>query len=187
MKMSYVLVAVILLVAGMYFVSQRSGAMEITQTGDDLSIVIGDHRLQAAKTSGAYSDSFLVIGGMKEHRDLHFTTLLSVIPLETAEHLAERYGNFRRCSSPGAAEGMRSVDSMVLYAATPGVERTLKKINKLALAGKDPVITMDFACLEIVNHTIEKGGHALDVTSSVNVGPSYVVTGVQLLRQGMEF
>lgn len=187
MKLSYVLVAIILLVAGVYFVSQRSGAMEITQTGDDLSIVIGDHRLQATKTSGGYSDSFLVIGGMKEHRDLHFSTLLSVIPLETAEHLAERYGNFRRCGSPGAAEGMRSVDSMVLYAATPGVERTLKKINKLALAGKDPVIAMDFACLEITNHSIEKKGHSIDVTSMGDMDPPYLVTDVQLVRQGMEF
>lgn len=186
MKLSYVLVAIILLVAGVYFVSQRSGAMEITQTGDDLSIAIGHHRLQATKTSGGYSDSFLVIGGM-QHGDLHFTTLLSVIPLETAEYLAETYGNFRRCGSPGAAEGMRSVEPMVLYAAHPGVERTLKKINKLALAGKDPVIAMDFACLEITNHSIEKKGHSIDVTSMVNMDPPYLVTDVQLVRQGMEF
>jgi hypothetical protein len=76
---------------------------------------------------------------------------------------------------------------MVLYGATPAVERTLKKINKLSLAGKDPVFTMDFAYLEITDHTIEKSGHTIDVTSQVDIGPSYLVTRAQLLRQGMEF
>ena len=38
MKVSYVLIAVVLVIVGIYFVSQRSGAMEITQRGNDPSV-----------------------------------------------------------------------------------------------------------------------------------------------------
>jgi len=75
---------------------------------------------------------------------------------------------------------------MVLFAATPAVERTLKKINKLALSGKDPVISMKFTCLEITEHTIEKEGFTFDF-NSMNFAESYLVTEVELLRQGLEF
>jgi len=186
MKTSYVIIAVVLVIVGIYFVSQRSGAMEITQAGDGLSISIGYYRLKAMKASDEYSDSLLVIGGMEPDRRLFFTTLLAVIPLDQAETLAEQYGDFRRCSSPGAAAGKRSVESMVLFAATPAVERTLKKINKLALSGKDPVISMKFTCLEITEHTIEKEGFTFDF-NSMNFAESYLVTEVELLRQGLEF
>ena len=176
------LIAIILLVATAYFVTQRSGATEITQTGNNVSIAIGQHRLQATKVGSEYSDSFLIVGGMEEG-DLHFNALLSVIPLETAQLLTERYGNFRQCSSPGAAAGMNSVLSMALYAANPSVERKLKKINKLSLAGKDPIIKMSFIGLEITDHMIEQGNHTVKVQSDIAF---YLVTEVKLVQQGME-
>ena len=89
MKLSYVLIAVVLVIAGIYFVAQRSGAMEITQKGDELSISIGYYRLQAVKASDEYSDSMLVVGGMEPNRHLFFTTLIAVIPLDQAEALAD--------------------------------------------------------------------------------------------------
>ena len=76
---------------------------------------------------------------------------------------------------------------MVLYAATPAVERTLKKINRLALSGKDPVISMKFTCLEITDYKIEKEGYTFDFGSMEAIADSYLVTEVELLRQGMEF
>jgi hypothetical protein len=187
MKVSFVLVAIVLVIVGIYFVSQRSGAVEITQTGNGLSIAIGEHRLEAVEASGEYCDSMLVVGGVDTWGKVHFSTLLSVIPLDTAEALANQYGDFRRCGSPGAAAGMRSVEPMILYAATPAVERTLKKINKMALDGKDPVIEMRFTCLEIVNHTIDAKGHEIDVTSHTEnfLDTAYLVKDVKILRKGL--
>lgn len=185
MKTSHILVVVVLVIAAAYFVSQRGGATEIARTGNDLSIVIHGHKLRAKIAGREFCDSLLVIGGIKEG-DLHFTTLLSAIPLDTARLLAERYGNFRKCGSPGAAAGMRSVESMVLYAASGSVERRLKSINKLALAGKDPVIKMTFTPLEITDHKIERGGYEIQVPS-MDIGPSYLVTEVKLVQEGMSF
>jgi hypothetical protein len=185
MKLSHVLIAVVLIAAAVYFVSQRSGATEITQTGSNLSIAIGPHRLQAVLDGSEYADSYLVVGGM-QGGEAHFNALLSVIPLDTARDLAARYGNFRRCGSPGAPAGMRSAMPMALYAANGSVERNLKRINKLALAGKDPIIKMDFAGLEITSHAIEHGDQTMEVPLG-EIAPFYLVRQVQLVRQGMEF
>jgi len=185
MKLSHILVVAVLAIAAVYFVAQRGGATEIGQSGNDLSIAIGNHKLEATKAGPEFTDSFLVIGGM-EGSDFYFSAYLSVIPLETAERLAERYGNFRRCGSPGARAGMQSVESMVLYAANAGVERKLKKFNKLGLSGKDPVIEMTFYLLEMKGHTIEQGGHEMQVPSH-DIGPSFLVTNARLIQQGLTF
>lgn len=183
MKLSHVLVAVILALAAIYFVSQRGGATEITQTGNSLSIAIGQYRLQANLGGQEYQDSFLVIGGIRQG-NLYFSTLLAMIPLDTAEQLAERYGDFRQCSSPGASTAKNSVVSMALYAADGTVERTLGKINKLALDGKDPVIAMTFAPLEITDRKIEQGGEEMQMICDDDTD-CYLVTDVQLLREGL--
>lgn len=183
MKLSHIVVAVVLAVAAVYFIAQKSGASGITQTGDDLSIAIGNHRLQATIASPEFTDSFLVIGGM-QGADLYFSTLLSVIPLDTAQALAERYGNFRLCASPGAAAGKNSIEPMVLYAASGGVKRKLKSINKRALAGKDPVIEMTFSLLDITDHKIEQGGYEIQVQSH-DIGPSFLVKEVRVIREGL--
>lgn len=184
MKLPHLIIAAILAVAAVYFVSQRSGATGITQTGDDVSIAIGSHRLQATLASGEFTDSFLVIGGMRGGGELYFSALLSVIPLDTAQALAARYGDFRRCASPGATAGKNSVESMVLYAADGGVKRKLKSINKLALAGKDPIIKMTFSLLEITDHKIKQGGHEIPVQSH-DIGPSLLVKEVQLIEEDL--
>ena len=183
MKLTHILVVVILALAAIYFVSQRGGATEITRTGDSLSIAIGQYRLAATLEGDEFHDSFLVIGGIRQG-NLYFSTLLAMIPLETAEQLAERYGDFRRCSSPGASTAKNSVISMALYAANGTVERTLQKINKRALAGKDPVITMTFAPLEITDRKIEQGGQEMQMTCRDDTD-CYLVTDVQLLREGL--
>ncbi|TKJ35702.1 MAG: hypothetical protein CEE38_13915 [Planctomycetes bacterium B3_Pla] len=183
MKLSHIIIAVVLIAAAVYFVSQRSGAAGITQAGNDVSIAIGDHRLQAIIAGPEFTESFLVIGGMRSG-NFHFNALLSVIPLDTAQALAGRYGDFRRCGSPGAAAGMESVESMILYATSGGVGRRLKKANKQALAGKDPVIEMTFCLLEMTNHKIVKSGHELQIPLQ-DIGPCFLVKEVRLIREGL--
>jgi|GEM_PF-1615770 len=183
MKLSHIIIAVVLIAGAVCFVSQKSGAAGITQAANDISIAIGDHRLQATIAGPEFAESFLVIGGM-QGGDFHFHTLLSVIPLDTVQALAGTYGDFRRCGSPGAAVGMESVEPMVLYATSGGVGREFKKINKLALSGKDPVIEMTFCLLEMANHKIVKGGHESQVPLQ-DIGPCFLVKEVGLIRKGL--
>lgn len=127
------------------------------------------------------SDSFLVVGGSCGG-NVYFTSLLSVIPLDTAERLYQRYGDFRKCGSPGAAEGMRSVIPVLLYANNYDVERKLKKVDKLAAANKDLVIKMTFMQLNITDHKIEHNDQPVQVTS-FGVTNAFLVKDIQIVQK----
>jgi hypothetical protein len=118
-------------------------------------------------------------------RGMFFTAGLAVITLDTAESLADRYGNFRRCGSPGAKEAMRNVDHMALFAADAGVKRRLKQISRLTLKHEDPVFKMTFVELDITDHTVEQMGHEMEVVSH-GVGPFYLVKEIQLVQKGLD-
>jgi hypothetical protein len=131
------------------------------------------------------TDSFLVIGGFSGG-DMYFTTLLSVIPMETAERLHRQYGNFRKCGSPGAAEGMRSVIPVKLYADNRTVEQTLKTANKLANDHKDPVIKMTFVQLNVTDHKFKHGDQMVPVTSQDNAD-AFLVKDIQIVEKEHTF
>jgi hypothetical protein len=181
MKIWKLVVPLVIIVAAIYAVPRIGKSTVIEHDGNQLSITIGKHRLTAVAISNEITDSFLVIGG-SPGGEMYFTTLLSVIPLNTAERLYRMYGNFRQCSSPGAAEGMRSVISVLLYADDYNVERKLKTVNRLANAGKDPVIKMTFVQLNITDHKIEHGDQMIQVTSQDDID-AFLVKDIQIIQE----
>ena len=185
MKIWKIVVPLVIIVAAIYAVPRIGKSTVIEQDGNQLSITIGKHRLTAAVISNQITDSFLVIGG-SPGGDMYFTTLLSVIPLDTAERLYRIYGDFRKCGSPGAAEGMRSVIPVLLYADNRNVERKLKTVNKLANAVKDPVIKMTFAQLNINDHKIEHNGQMVQVTSQ-DTTDAFLVKNIQIIQDEHNF
>ncbi len=185
MKIWKIVVPLVIIVAAVYAVPRIGKSTVIEQDGNQLSITIGRHRLTAAVIGSEITDSFLVIGG-SAGGDMYFTTLLSVIPLDTAERLYRIYGDFRKCGSPGAAEGMRSVIPVLLYADNRNVERKLKTVNGLANAGKDPVIKMTFAQLDINDHKIEYNGQMTQVTSQ-DTTDAFLVKDIQIIQKEHEF
>ena len=185
MKIWKLAIPIVIIVAAIYAVPRLGKSTTIEHNGNQVSVKIGQHRLTASTMSNEITDSFLVIGGFSGG-DMYFTTLLSVIPLNTAERLYRRYGNFRKCGSPGAAEGMRSVISVLLYADDYHVERKLKKVNKLANAGKDPVIKMTFVQLNISNHQIGHGDQMIQVTSRDNTD-AFLVKDIQIIQEEHKF
>lgn len=184
MRMWKIIVLLILVIAAMYAIPRIGKSAEIEQRGRELSITVGKHRLTASVIGSEIRDSFLIIGGGPCRGDLYFTALVSVIPLDTAERLAQRYGNFRKCNSPGASEGKRSVESMLLYAANRGVERRLRGINRLAMAGKNPIIQMTYVELNINSHTVR--GEEIPIAYNSNM-QSFLVKDVQLIEEDRNF
>ncbi len=181
MKIWKIVVPLVIIVVAIYAVPRIGKSTVIEQDGNQLSITIGKHRLTAAVISNQITDSFLVIGG-SPGGDMYFTTLLSVIPLDTAERLYRIYGDFRKCGSPGAAEGMRGVIPVLLYADNRNVERKLKTVNKLANAVKDPVIKMTFVQLNINDHKIEHNGQMIQVTSQ-DTTDAFLVKDIQIIQE----
>ncbi len=178
MKMWKLIVALILVIAAIYIIPRISKSTDIEQRGKELSITVGKHHLTAAIIGHQITNSFLIVGGSTG--DLFFTANLAVIPLNTAELLARTYGDFRKCGSQGAYEAQRSVKSMLLYAANYDVERALRKINKLAVAGNNTIIQMTYVQLSIINHTIK--GQEIPIVISSNI-PSFLVKDVQIIEE----
>ena len=185
MKIWKIVVALVIIVAAIYAVPRIGKSTVIEHNGNQLSMTIGQHRLTASAISNEITDSFLVIGGFSGG-DMYFTTLLSVIPLKTAERLYRSYGDFRKCGSPGAAEGMRSVIPVLLYADNYNVERKLKTVNKLANAGKNPVIKMTFVQLNIADHKIKHNGQMIQVTSQDDID-AFLVKDIQIIQEEHNF
>jgi ribosomal protein L30E len=73
---------------------------------------------------------------------------------------------------------------MLLYAENYDVERRLKKINKLAVAGKNTIIQMTYEQLNIINHIIK--GQEKPVIISSNI-PSFLVKDVRIIEENRNF
>jgi len=183
MKMWKIIVVLVLVIAAIYIIPRSSKSTDIEQRGRDLSITVGKHQLTATIIGRQIRNSFLVIGGSCRG-DVFFTSLFPVIPLDTAERLARTYGNFFKCSSPGAYEAKRSIKSMVLYAANHDVERRLKSIDKLALDRKDPVIQMTYVQLNITNHTVR--GQEIPIILGSDMHP-FLVKDVRIIEEDRNF
>ncbi len=182
MKTWKLLAALVLIFAAIYIIPHSGKSTDIEQRGKELSITVGKHQLTAVIISHQIKKSFLIVGGSTG--DLFFTASLAVVPLDTAERLARTYGDFRKCKSQGAFEAQRSVKSMILYAANHDAEKTLKKINKLAVAGNNTIIQITYEQLNIINHTIK--GQETPIVISSNI-PSFLVKEVQIIEKNRNF
>ena len=181
------LVGLVIVVAAFYFIPRIGKSTHIEQKGNELSITIGKHSLTAAIIGRQITNSFLVMSKGKCTGDLFFTAWLSVIPIDTAKQLSQRYGNFQesiKCGSQKAYDFQRSLKSMILYAADRDVERKLRSIEKLTQAKKDPVIRMTFAELHITNHTVK--GEKVPIILSGGISP-FLVKEVQIIEENRNF
>lgn len=176
------LVVLVIVIAAIYIIPRSGKSTDIEQRGNELSITVGKYQLTAAIIGHQIKNSFLVAGGSAGEK--FYSASLAVIPIETAEQLARKYGNFRKCKSQGAYDAMRSVKSMLLYAASHDVERTLRKINKLAVAGNNTIIQVTYVQLNIINHTIK--GQETPIVTSSNM-PSFLVKDVQIIEKNRNF
>ena len=177
--------ALVIVGAAIYVVPRVGKSTDIEQKGRQLSISVGKHKLAATADGPETTESFLVVGGSAAG-DVYFTSCLAVIPLGAAERLADRYGDFRKCNSAGASEAQRSVESMLLYAAGRNVERKLKKIDKLAKAGRNAVVEMTYVRLNIIDHKIERMGEEIQVVSRDNAS-SFLVKDVLIVERDRSF
>jgi hypothetical protein len=75
---------------------------------------------------------------------------------------------------------------VLLYADNYNVERKLKKVNRLANAGKDPVIKMTFVRLNITDHKIEHGDQMIQVTSQ-NDTDAFLVKDIEIIQEEHSF
>lgn len=182
MKIWQIFVILVIVIAAVYILPRCSKSTEVEQRGNELSITVGKYCIKAVIDGRQTKQSFLVAGGSTGEK--FYSASFAVISLETANELARKYGDFRKCDSLGANAAMRNVKSMLLYAANRDVESELKKINKYVIAVNSTIIQMTYVQLSIINHTIE--GQEAPIVVSSNI-PSYLVKDVQIIEKNRSF
>jgi hypothetical protein len=187
MNAKKLLVGLVVVVAAIYFIPRSGKSTNIEQRGRDLSITVGKHHMTAVIVGDQSKNSFLVMRKGACQGDWFFTAWFSVIPIDTATKLNQRYGNFLKsikCGSRKAYDVQRSMTSMMLYAADHDNERKLRSIDKLASAKKNPVIRMTFAEIHITNHTVR--GEETPIVFNSNVRP-FLVRDIQIIEKDRNF
>jgi hypothetical protein len=156
-------------------------AANVQTSAGQLSITAGKNHLIASEAGETRTETFLVVGGSGRGTKL-FTTHLSVIPLETARRLRQKYGNFRRCGSPGAKAGKKATRSLFLYAADPEVANTLNRVDRSPSSWSDCLIRMRYAKLKVHQHTRKWMGKEVRVKSG-KLRPKCLVKDVEILEE----
>ena len=183
MKIQHIVIPLIIIGIAIYAAPRIGKSTTVEQDGNRLSITIGKHNLTAYTISNEITDSFLVIGGGLSCGDVYFTSVLSLIPMDTAERLYRTYGDFRQCSSPGAHEGMRSMIPVLCYAENRSAEKTLKALDKLGNDHKDSVIKMTFVQIKITDHTMDEYGETMQVTNTQNGMDAFLVKDIEIIEK----
>ncbi len=186
MKNRKVLKSTMLVLMALMLLSCNGGSTtKVQEDGGYIYITVGNNHLTAKVIGREFTDSYLVVGGSGQGVK-HSTSFISVIPLDVAMGLANKYGDFRNCNSPGASAGKKNTTSMYLYTTNENAERELNAIDELAKNYNDPIIKMSIAEIEIIEHTMTMFGKEINVNSS-GLGPNYLVTDVQLIEENHIF
>jgi hypothetical protein len=78
--------------------------------------------------AGPISDSFMVFGGTAERHENSFTdATMATLAMRHAQLIHQRYPDFHRCKSPGAAQAQRLTETSNFVGANPAVRRALVK------------------------------------------------------------
>ena len=105
-------------------------------TGDEevvVSLKKIDYHFKRARD---FADTYMVFGGGDfSSSDVIGKIAISGIDLDKAVSIYERYPDFYRCNSPGAAPAQRAVTHLDIVPADPDVQKTLK--NALSLFEKN--------------------------------------------------
>ena len=103
----------------------------------------------------SFSETYMVFGGQKlTHKNAIGNVTLAAIGMADAIPIYERYPDFHRCSSPGAAQAKNAVNQMNIVAADSDVLDTLKEVlsdhNDSIRQGGDRVcVKLDGAVIEM--------------------------------------
>ena len=101
------------------------------------------------------SETYMVFGGGHvKHKNAFGSVTLAAISMTDAIPIYERYPDFHRCSSPGAARAKNAVNQMNIVAADSDVLETLKAVlsehkDSIRQGGDRVCVRMDGAVLEM--------------------------------------
>jgi hypothetical protein len=89
-----------------------------------------------------------------------------VMPLQTAERLRARYGDFFKCNAPGAVQAMQSMRGVVLVTDGPQAKEAVSRALELVKASRIPVVSFSGSRIQVMKQTTMKM-NAVDNTGTL--------------------
>ncbi len=181
--MKKIFILLLLVVIAYLFYTGRLGAstkIKVTHKDDNhVLIAAGKHRLTAEKVF-LDTNSFLLVG-RSAVSSMHYTAIVFGIPLEQADELSCRYGNFMRCKSPGAGVAQRSVQRLALIPAEPSVER--KILHTVNHGARYPVVKLTASKLNITKHIYKESGEEVPIPGGRSEETHYLVNDIEITQE----
>jgi hypothetical protein len=97
----------------------------LTLEGREVAVETADFVARFTR-AGSASESYMIFGGSNEQpRNSLSHTTLAALAMRHAELIHQSYPDFDRCSSPGAAQAKRWIETLNLIATSRSVEKVL--------------------------------------------------------------
>jgi len=142
----------------------------LTLEGREVKLETADFDVRFSRL-GSFSEAYMVFGGNNEQPRNSFThTTLSTLAMRHAELIHQTYPDFHRCSSPGAAQAKRWIETMNLVATTRAVERVLVDTvdvhaERIRGSGERTCVSLAGASLSLESVRMKRDGR--DLTQDV--------------------
>jgi hypothetical protein len=130
----------------------HQAAPRISVEGSRITIDSGSHRLEGTLEPESTYQFLLKDEGVSVNT-FAGDALVTVLPLETAEHLRGRYGDFFRCNRPGAVPAQQKTEQTILIAGSKETRRAVLEAMKLVRKSRIPVVRFQGSLIRVTGHT----------------------------------
>jgi hypothetical protein len=130
----------------------QQAAPRISLEGSQITINSGSHRVQGTLEPESTYQFLLKDEGVSVNT-FAGDAFVTVLPLETAEHLRGRYGDFFRCNQPGAVQAQQKTERTILIAGSEETRRAVSESMKLVRKSQIPVVRFRGSLIRVTGHT----------------------------------
>lgn len=103
---------------------------------------------------------------------------ITMLPLETADKLKAKYGDFFHCNDPGAMQAIQSLDTAILVGADAETRTGIAGALALVRRSQIPAVSFTAASLQVTRHTYMN----MDVHDNTGI-PIYYLTNFTILQE----
>jgi hypothetical protein len=186
--MNRVLVFIILATAAYYLIDRIDASSGLRMQGRQVVVETQDMEVRFTR-GAAFSEAFMVFGGTNaDMRNNVGDALLAALAMRHASLIHQRYPDFHRCKSPGAAQAQRYVESMNFIGSTRSARRAVREAvdlhaERIRGDGERTCISVAGAALSFDSMSLKRDGR--DVTGefgpALRLNPYYLAEEAELV------
>jgi len=143
---------VLLLIVGFTFSCSKT---QITVDGGRIAIDSGGHRIEGSLARPSTYQMLLKDEGVSIGT-FSGSAFVTMIPLETADRLRAKHGDFFKCNNPGVSQVRDTLKGTVLIANEDRVKQEIAEAMSLVRKSRIPVVSFNGSRVLVTKHTFRK-------------------------------